>query len=247
MSDTGLVVDPAAVVDLSFPIDPGHFRWRHERQVVDRLDDGGPFETSRFGMSAHAFTHADAPSHVAQDGAALNEVPVRTWVGPATILDLGHVGPGEPVTAALLEQAADAVGALPAEEILLLRTGWDQRRDIATPSYWQDAPWVDRSGAEWLAARRPRAVGFDFPQDEPIRRTLAGEPGAAREFVTHDVLLRHGIGLVEYLRGLDRLPPRVLLVAAPIALTGSDGGPARALALPLPDVSHHRTTTERQS
>jgi kynurenine formamidase len=242
-----LSIDPAAAVDLSFPIDPHHFRWRHERELVDRLRDGAPFETSRFAMSAHAFTHADAPSHVAAGAHALHEVPVSTWVGTASVLDLSDIAPGAPIGADQLARAARRAPELVPGDIVLLRTDWDRRRDIATPDYWHDAPWVDRSGAEWLAGGGPRAVGFDFPQDEPIRRTLAGEPGTPPEFVTHDVLLRSGIGLIEYLHGLDRLPARVLLVAAPIALVGSDGGPTRALAFPLTAPPHgHGTTTERQ-
>lgn len=247
MSEIHLAIDSASAVDLSFPIDPRHFRWRHEREVVDRLEDGAPFETSRFTMSAHAFTHADAPSHVAVSGRTLQHVPLDTWIGTATVLDLSAAAPSAAIDADQLARAGARVPEISPGEIVLLRTDWDRRRDIGTPAYWREAPWVDRSGAEWLAERRPRAVGFDFPQDEPIRHTLAGEPGSPAEFVTHDVLLRSDIGLIEYLHGLDRLPFRALLVAAPIALVGSDGGPTRAIAFPLTEPPHgHRTTTERQ-
>src|SRR5690606_19913932 len=126
----------------------------------------------------------------------------------------------------------------------LIRTDWDRRRDIATPEYWSEAPWIDPEAADWIAERHPRAVGFDFPQDAAIRHTLTGRRGGPEEFVTHDRLLRRGIGLIEYLRGLDRLPGEVLLVAAPIALTGSDGGPVRATAFPATDLAMHVRRTE---
>lgn len=223
-------IDPLSAIDLSFRIDPAHFRWGGERMLSERLDDGAPFTTTRFGQSAHAFTHADAPSHVMADGADLADVALSTWVGSATVLDVSACADDAAITADTLQRASSTIAE---DEIVLVRTDWDLRRDIADENYWTESPWLDRSAAEWLRERRPRAVGFDFPQDAAIRRTIAGERPAPAEFVTHDVLLRHGIGLIEYLRGLHQLGSRALLVAAPIALAHSDGGPSRAVAFPL--------------
>lgn len=226
----GHLVDLESATDLSFPISAEHFRWRHERRVVESLAEGAPFETSRFSMSAHAFTHADAPAHVTTGADTLDSVPVRTWVGIASVIDVSSTPDGGTITAEDLQQAAPP---LPPGEIILVRTDWDRRRSIENRSYWSEAPWIHPSAAEWLYARAPRAVGFDFPQDAAIRRALEGEQPAPSEFTTHDLLLRRGVGLIEYLRGLGGLADRVLLVAAPIALPDSDGGPARAIAFNL--------------
>lgn len=230
MTSPVLEVDPRSAIDLSFRIDPAHFRWGGDRVLSERLDDGAPFSTTRFGQSAHAFTHADAPSHVMAKGTDLADLPLSTWVGTATVIDVSSCADDAAITADTLERTNTHVEA---DEILLVRTDWDRRRDIADASYWAESPWLDRSAAEWLHERRPRAVGFDFPQDAAIRRAVAGERPAPEDFVTHDVLLRHGIGLIEYLRGLDQIGARALLVAAPIALERSDGGPSRAVAFPL--------------
>lgn len=230
MTQSAYEIDPRSAVDLSFRIDPAHFRWSGDRMLSERLDDGAPFSTTRFGQSAHAFTHADAPSHVMADGTDLADIAVQTWVGTATVLDVSSCADDAAITAEMLEAAGADIAE---DEILLVRTDWDRRRDIADANYWSQSPWLDRSAAEWLRDRTPRAVGFDFPQDAAIRRAVAGERPTPDEFVTHDVLLRHGIGLIEYLRGLDQIGARALLVAAPIALAHSDGGPARAVAFPL--------------
>ena len=226
----GHLIDLESATDLSFPIAAEHFRWRHEREVVESLAAGAPFESTRFAMSAHAFTHADAPAHIRTGAATLNSVPVRTWVGTATVVDVSSTPDGGAITADALQLAAPP---LPSREIILLRTDWNLRRRIETRSYWSEAPWVDPSAAEWLYDRAPRAVGFDFPQDAAIRRALEGEQPAPTEFITHDLLLRRGVGLIEYLRGLASLATRVLLVAAPIALPDSDVGPVRAIAFDL--------------
>src|SRR6185369_9118115 len=79
-------------------------------------------------------------------------------------------------------------------------------------------PWLTRDAAEWLLARQPTAVAFDFPQDYPIRLLLDGVIAPTGEHVTHDVLLRAGVTLIEYLVNTSALKgPRTYLCAAPMA------------------------------
>ncbi len=42
-------------------------------------------------------------------------------------------------------------------------------------------------------------MAFDFPQDYTIRLLLKGERRPLAENVTHDVLLKNGVTLIEYL------------------------------------------------
>ncbi len=39
-------------------------------------------------ISTHTGTHCDAPFHFFEDGMTIDQVPLETYVGPATILDL---------------------------------------------------------------------------------------------------------------------------------------------------------------
>ncbi|MGH6913272.1 MAG: hypothetical protein ACREH3_06150, partial [Geminicoccales bacterium] len=49
---------------------------------------------------------------------------------------------------------------------------------------------------------------------------------------THDVLLRNGVILIEYLSNTAALiRPRTFLCCLPLKLPGSDGAPARVVAL----------------
>ena len=53
------------------------------------------------------------------------------------------------------------------------------------------------------------------------------------EHVSHDVLLRNGVTLIEYLVGVRQVETdRTFLCALPIRLAGADGAPARVVALP---------------
>lgn len=47
-------------------------------------------------MSTHLGTHVDAPAHVVPNGAAVGDLPLATFVGPALVVDLpgrGEIGP----------------------------------------------------------------------------------------------------------------------------------------------------------
>src|ERR1051325_8974840 len=112
------------------------------------------------------------------------------------------------------------------------RAPGDSQRDNAPAAFWKDAPYLTRDAAEWLLAPQPTAVAFDFPQDYPIRLLLDGHIAPTAEHVTHDVLLRAGITLIEYLVNTSALKdPRTFLCAAPLKIPGADGAPARVFAI----------------
>ncbi len=75
-------------------------------------------------------------------------------------------------------------------------------------------------------AGRPeaRALAFDFPQDYPIRLLLDGGVVPFDQHVTHDICLRQGITLIEYLVNTAAITaPRVFFSAAPLKIPGQMG------------------------
>jgi arylformamidase len=215
------------IVDLSMPVAP-HFRWRTQLTVTGDIKAGDQFRISRIEAACHGFSHVDAQAHILADAPTIEATPLERVVGPCRILRLDAV-PGEAIGPERLA-AADPGGA--EGEMLLLAAGWDRQRDPGTPEFWRDAPWLTREAAEWLLARRPSAVAFDFPQDYPIRLLLNGVTVPFEQHVTHDVLLRAGVTLIEYLVNTSALAgPRTLLCAAPLKIPGADGAPARIFAI----------------
>jgi len=205
------------VVDLSMPIGP-HFRWGPEVQVKGDIASGDPFRVTRLSTTCHGFTHVDAMAHFVAAAPTIETTPLDRVVGPCRILDLRDAAPNEAIGPERLA-AADPGG--PEGEILLLSAGWDRQRDPTTPAFWRDAPYVTREGAEWLLARKPTAVAFDFPHGVVAPRD-----------VTHVVLLAAGVTLIEYLVNTSALAgPRTFLCAAPLKIPTADGAPARAFAI----------------
>ena len=219
------------IFDLSMPIEEGHFRWPVSRRKKGDFRQGDPFEVSWVGTSCHGFTHMDAPCHMVSGGDSLDALDLSRVVGPAAVIDLSAIAPEEEITDRHLEKAASH---LREGEIALLRTCWDRQRDWRGEAYWRDAPYLSASGCDWLLARRPLAVAFDFPQDWTIRRILDGEIRPIEEYVSHHILLRNGIILIEYLVGADVITDdRIFLCALPIRIPDADGAPARVVAWSL--------------
>jgi arylformamidase len=114
----------------------------------------------------------------------------------------------------------------------LFKTGWDRQRQPYETTFWSDAPYITREGAQWLHDTGVTTIAFDFPQDYVIRLMLKGEVRPLAENVTHDILLRAGVTMIEYLCNTAELrEPEVLLSAAPLKIVGADGAPARVYAI----------------
>lgn len=216
------------IVDLTMPIAP-HFRWNPEVSVKGDIAAGDQFRVTRISTTCHGFTHVDAPAHFVGGAPTIEATPLERVVGACRVFDLSAVAPLTEIGPDLLE-AADPGGA--EGEILLLAVQWAAKRDYETKEFWTEAPWLNRAAAEWLHARRPTAVAFDFPQDYPIRLLLEGKNVPNDQHVTHDVLLKSGVTLIEYIVNTAALRERrVLLSAAPLLIPNADGAPARAYAI----------------
>lgn len=216
------------IIDLSMPIEP-HFRWPVDLAIKGDIAAGDPFRVSRISMTCHSFSHVDAQAHVIAHSPTIEATALSRVVGPCRVLDLRDVAPNQAIDAERLA-AADPGG--PEGEILLLSSGWDTKRDYRTREFWLDAPYLTREAALWLKDRKPTALAFDFPQDYPIRLLLDDKHVPFDQHVTHDICLRAGITLIEYVVNTSSLKnPRTFLCAAPLKLPNADGSPARIFAI----------------
>lgn len=216
------------LIDLTMPIEP-HFRWQPERALKGDFARGDRFQVTWLGLAVHGFTHIDSPRHIDPAGETTDDIALDRTTGPAAVVDLAGIAPDTAITAEMMSAAG---GHVETGEIVLVRTAWDRQRDRHTSEFWTDSPWMTREAAEWLRDRSPKAVGFDFPQDHPIRGLLGGKAAPMEEFVTHDVLLRDGVVLIEYLCNMGEIDrQRVTLYALPLKLPGADGAPARVVAV----------------
>lgn len=205
------------------------------------------------GLGSHSGTHADAPLHVGDGWAALDELPLSLFGGVAEIVDVRDVARGGAITAAHLAGIAPGSAGEPGnpgypgspEKILLLHTGcaaaW------GTEEYLKH-PWLEAAAAQLIVDRGYRAVGLDALSVDPTSpgATHGDQQGnqdggpAGGGFPAHDILAGNGCIIVENLTGLEQVQRAtdagsdVELFLFPLSIPGADGAPIRAAARPLP-------------
>jgi arylformamidase len=214
------------LIDLSLPVKP-HFRWPTEVYQIENYEHG--FRTTGARIRAHSFTHVDSPLHLVPGTATINEVPLEQFMGPAAVVDLTGKGDDEPITPADLDRAGGHV--LPGD-IVFLRTDLGRRYSWETAEFWERSPYLTREAAEWFLPRKPKVVGYDFPQDYVIREHFRGEAPDPAKFVVHQTFLLNNILNVEYLTNLHEIrQSRFQAFILPLKLETAEGAPARVVAV----------------
>jgi arylformamidase len=217
------------IIDLSLPINPGHVRWSPEITMKGDLEGGDLFQVTTLKVSCHSYTHVDAQRHYFAGKPTIEQTPLDALVGPATVIDLTDAEPNDAIDA---ERIAARAGNLAPKSRIILKSAWHRHRSIDDEAFWRDAPYLTRDAAEWLLAQNIMTVCYDFPQDYVIRCLLDGDIRPIEEHVTHDVLLRNGVHMVEYLTNTAEITaPSVFLSAAPLKIPNGDGSPARVYVI----------------
>jgi kynurenine formamidase len=174
-----------------------------------------------FGTPTHVGTHVDAPRHMVEGGATIDDLPLARFTGEGVVLDVARDEP-DPVTVADL---AAADGAVEAGDIVVVRTGWGER--YGDDDYGR-YPWLADEVATWLLEREVHLLAVDTPSPDRPRELRPDDWDA---YPIHRALLPEGVPIAEHLRVPASLAgDRVELQAFPLRLRGGDGAPARVVA-----------------
>lgn len=244
----GPVTSPSAalgqmrIVDLSHPFDENTIYWptspssfELESLSFGKTEGGWFYASNAFCTPEHGGTHLDSPIHFAEGKWTTEQIPIDRLVGPGIVIDVSAAAAGDPDYRLSLEDVREWErhhGAIPADAIVLLRTGWsdrwpDRRRYLGddTPG---DAsklhfPSFGEEAARYLVEqRRVAVIGVD---------TASIDAGASTDFIVHQIANRANVPGLENLTNLDELPPiGAVIVALPLAIKGGSGSPIRAVA-----------------
>lgn len=186
----------------------------------------GFWQVSSARLSLHTGAHIDSPLHVFRDGITAAEIRLDQVMGEALVVDLSFVGPDQGVTIDDLRRGgADQVRP---GDIVLLRTDWTDKMYGTWPDYFTRSPYFPPESAEWLVARGPKAIGFDFFEEYCARLP----DFTSEDFPMHRVILGAGVVILEGLTNLGALPRRRVAFAAPFyKIAGTEGAPARFFAV----------------
>ena len=199
--------DISAPVHAASPVFPGDTPY--SQQWCATIGPGCPVNVSAITLSPHVGTHADAPLHYAQGGAAIGAVPLDAFIGPCRVIHAIGVRP-----LVRWEHIAHAVAGLPPR--VLVRTyarmpvdQWDAQLCAYAPET-----------IERLADAGVVLVGID---------TASIDPADSKPLPSHQVIRRRDLRVLENLV-LDEVPEGDYeLIALPLRLTTADASPVRAV------------------
>lgn len=198
-------------IDVSMPMYEGMLAWPGDEPFAVRADRriarGDGCNTSCLTLHTHTGTHMDAPWHFIETGSRLHEVDSQLFFGEALIVDVS----GKDVISA---EDIPRNGIRPR---VLFKT--DNSTFPIDDKFRKHYVALTPDAAERLVEQGVKLVGIDYLSIGPFK-----EPG----HLTHIILLRHNIVVVEGLR-LAEVPAGVhSFVVLPLPLQGLDGSPCRA-------------------
>lgn len=237
-----LQIDERKLVDLTHAFDDRTIYWPTAKPFSWEKESWGPdaegkwYAAGRYSASEHGGTHLDAPIHFAERRQSADQIPIGRLIGPAVVIDIYQAAAKDrdyllSVADILAWEAAH--GRIPANAIVLVRTGWDRfwgdRKAYLGTDAPSDAanlhfPGISKEAAELLARDRDvDAVGIDTP---------SLDHGPSRDFAAHRTLAAANIYGLENVANLGRLPPTgATVIALPMKIRGGSGGPARIVAI----------------
>jgi kynurenine formamidase len=208
------------IIDLSHPVSANMPLW--PGTPAPRFDDLHTVKRDGFGerwlqLSSHTGTHLDAPSHIVEDAASLDRLPVDNFIGKGVVLDLRDSS-DETISLDTLLASRERIAQA---EFLLLHTGWS--RFWGSDAYNRGYPCLSAEAAEWLAGAGLKGVGIDAP---------SFDIWDSESLPIHRCLLGAGLVLIENLTALDQLfDGDFLLSVLPLNIADAEACPVRAVAL----------------
>ncbi len=205
-------------IDITVPLRDGMVHWPDNPPVrITRLLDmrrGDDCNVTALSLGVHTGTHMDAPAHFLPAGQGMDAMPATAAIGPARVIEIRDP---ESIKAEELRAYRIRRG-----ERLLFKTR-NSPRCWKTNRFVTDFVYLDEAAALWLAERRVRTVGVDYLSVAGFHRDPV---------ITHTVLLKAGIWIIEGL-DLSKVPPGSYdLICLPLKIAQGDGAPARALLKP---------------
>lgn len=180
-----------------------------------RISRGDAWNLSELTFGSHCGTHIDAPYHFDENGITIDQIPLDSLIGDATVFEIKN------------NEKIDA------EEVKSLKIGNCKRVIFKTinSTYWRrteftkDFVYITQETAAYLAVHNVKLVGIDSLSVDKFDNLHAD---------VHQTLLKKGIIIIEGLDLSEVKPGDYELIALPLKIKGCDGGPARVVLKKMP-------------
>jgi kynurenine formamidase len=173
-------------------------------------------------MESHISTHIEAPSHFVpvrhgRSAPDVSEVELERFFGMGVLADCRDVPAGAAVDAKILSRFG-----IRKEDIVLFGR---------SPFRGGERPYLSKEGLEFLLEKKIKMIGVDdtvFPENPKYAMK------DLENYWAHDLMLSHGIPIIEGLANLEELQrPRFLFFGFPAKMGGLESFPIRAVAVEI--------------
>lgn len=200
--------------DITLPISKRLITWPTDPTVSIRkthlISQGNSCNLSELKLGSHSGTHIDAPYHFEEKGVKVDQIPLDSLIGKATVFDIKN------------KEKIDL------EDLKLIKLKNCKRIIFKTinSTYWKlpefkkDFVYITKEAAQYLADSDVKLIGIDYLSVEKFQNKYAD---------THHILLRKGVIIIEGLDLSNVNAGNYELIALPLKIEGGDGSPARVV------------------
>ena len=178
------------------------------KQVASIKEHG--FTDHTLTTAMHVGTHIDAPLHMIEGGARIDEIAADHFIGSGVLIDARGK---DVIDASLLSGST-----LTNQSVVFVYSGTDKK--YKTPEYDTEYPTITKAFAQKLADAGVKMLGIDFIN-----------PDKDDSFPIHKILLSRGVLIIENLTNVDSLigVHSFEVFAIPMKLH-ADAAPVRVIA-----------------
>lgn len=200
--------------DISMTVSPDIMTYKNNEDKKPLFENQANFSNSshyetQVTYNLHTGSHVDAPLHMIENGATMDDYALERFITQCRVLDLTHVK-------GMIHKEDLEPFNIQADEFVLFKTAnsWDETFNFDFVSLGSD-------GAGYLADLNINGAGID----------ALGIERSQSDHSTHKQLLGKNIIILEGLN-LKEVPAGTYqLIALPIKLTGTEASPVRAVLI----------------
>lgn len=168
-------------------------------------------------LGSQTGSHVDAPYHFSNQGATIDKMDLRCFMGRGLIIGVTQKNRKEEIT---LEEVVRFEKQIEKADIVLFKTNWYKK---AGTEEFYDHPFLSTEAGEYLLSKGIKTAGID---------AINLDNTGGTQFPIHEMFAKAGGIIAENLANLDSVDfdsPFILFL--PLKLVGCDGSPVRAVAI----------------
>jgi kynurenine formamidase len=207
------IIDLSHTINETMPVYPGTEPPHIEAPCTVEKDG---FYERKLTFYSHTGTHMDAPAHILTHAPTLDMMPIDTFAGPGSVIDLTSITDSK----IQLTQLEPFTYLFETSDFILLHTGWS--RYWGQEKYYYGFPVLTQEAALWMHSFDLKGIGVDMISVDSTEST---------NLLIHKILLERSV-LIENLVQLEQLPQTGFTFCCfPLKLEAADGSPIRAAAI----------------